>query len=72
MRERVKRGGSTGSRCSPSLYVGPMGPIDDAGGVPAPVPGETCDVCLNKTGGTGPQRARRAMCLSDKMDGVSP
>jgi hypothetical protein len=49
-----------------------MGPIDDAGGVPAPVPGETCDVCLNKTGGTGPQRARRAMCLSDKMDGVSP
>jgi hypothetical protein len=36
-RERVERGGSPGSRCSPSLYMGPMGFVDDAGGVPAPL-----------------------------------
>jgi hypothetical protein len=60
MRERVERGVSSGSHYSPSLYVGPMGPVDDAEGVPAPLPCETCDVRLNKTGGVGPRRARRA------------
>jgi hypothetical protein len=37
---------------------GPIGPVDDAGSVPTPLPGATCDVRLNRTGGMGPRRAR--------------
>jgi hypothetical protein len=61
--ERVERGGSPGSRYFPSLYMGPMDPVDDARGVPTPLPGATCDVCLNRTGGTGPQLARWGTCI---------
>jgi hypothetical protein len=30
--------------------MSPIGPVDDAGGVPTPLPGTTGDVRLNKTG----------------------
>jgi hypothetical protein len=61
MRERErekkqKKGGSPGSRYSPSLRVGPAYPIDDGRGVPAPPPGATCDMRSNKMDGVGPRR----------------
>jgi hypothetical protein len=39
MHERER---SPGSRFSSSLRVVPAGPVDDDGGVPAPLPGTTC------------------------------
>jgi hypothetical protein len=38
----------SGSRCSPSLYVGPRCPY---GGVPMLLPGATCDVHLDRMDG---------------------
>jgi hypothetical protein len=67
----VERGRSPGSRCSPSLYVGPIDPVGDDRGVAVPLPGMTCDVHL------GRRVAHAPACLVgdvrlDKMGGVSP
>jgi hypothetical protein len=55
-----------------SLSVVPTGPVDDDGGVPAPLPSARCNVHLNKAGGTGPPACLVGDVHPNKMGGMSP
>jgi hypothetical protein len=63
----ISQGAMVGSRCSPSLYMGPISPVDDVGIVLAPLPGVTCDVRVNKA-----PACTAGVVRSDKTGGVSP
>jgi hypothetical protein len=60
------------SRFSSSLRVVPAGAVDDDGVVPAPPPGATCDMCLNRVGVRGPPACLVGDVRPDKIGGVSP